>query len=159
MSLRPRYSLLSLLILTALVAGGVKLWYGPHHVVELVEEEGSMVEREYTFTRNWRGDKIVQGPVLDRYSDEDGKLSLVNLTYYRQGTEVCYPNSRKYSLCYAFQVKDPSLLLFILKPTISDNPLTPLEQTEFTATIERERQRIADLKPDKKPMEGYLPFR
>jgi hypothetical protein len=33
MSLRPRYSLLTLLILTALVAGGVKLWYGPHRVV------------------------------------------------------------------------------------------------------------------------------
>jgi hypothetical protein len=33
MSLRPRYSLLTLLILTALVAGGVKLWYGSHRVV------------------------------------------------------------------------------------------------------------------------------
>jgi len=33
MSLRPRYSLLTLLVLTALVAGGVKLWYGPHRVV------------------------------------------------------------------------------------------------------------------------------
>ncbi len=32
MSLRPRYSLLTLLVLTALVAGGVKLWYGPHRV-------------------------------------------------------------------------------------------------------------------------------
>lgn len=36
MSLRPRYSLLTLLVLTALVAGGVKLWYGPHHVVERI---------------------------------------------------------------------------------------------------------------------------
>ena len=34
MSLRPRYSLLTLLILTALIAGGVKLWYGPHHTIE-----------------------------------------------------------------------------------------------------------------------------
>src|SRR4051812_23116133 len=30
MSLRPRYSLLTLLVLTAFVAGGVKLWRGPH---------------------------------------------------------------------------------------------------------------------------------
>jgi hypothetical protein len=30
MKLRPRYSLLTLLVLTALVAGGVKLWHGPH---------------------------------------------------------------------------------------------------------------------------------
>ncbi len=30
MRFRPRYSLLTLLVLTALVAGGVKLWYGPH---------------------------------------------------------------------------------------------------------------------------------
>ena len=33
MRFRPRYSLLTLLVLTALVAGGVKLWRGPHHVV------------------------------------------------------------------------------------------------------------------------------
>ena len=33
MTLRPRYSLLTLLILTALVAGGVKLWRGPHWAV------------------------------------------------------------------------------------------------------------------------------
>ena len=30
MSLRPRFSLLTLLFVTALVAGGVKLWHGPH---------------------------------------------------------------------------------------------------------------------------------
>ena len=37
MSLRPRYSLLTLLLLfllTALIVVGVKLWIGPHHVVE-----------------------------------------------------------------------------------------------------------------------------
>ena len=32
MSLRPRYSLLTLLIITALVACGVKLWRGPHEL-------------------------------------------------------------------------------------------------------------------------------
>ena len=32
-NVRIRYSLLTLLVLTALIAGGVKLWYGPHRVV------------------------------------------------------------------------------------------------------------------------------
>jgi hypothetical protein len=33
MSLRPRYSLLTLLLLTAAIAVGVKLWRGPHDLV------------------------------------------------------------------------------------------------------------------------------
>jgi hypothetical protein len=33
MKLKPRYSLLTLLIVTALVAGGLKLWRGPFHAV------------------------------------------------------------------------------------------------------------------------------
>jgi hypothetical protein len=33
MSLRPRYSLLTLLVVMALVAGGVKWWRGPHRVL------------------------------------------------------------------------------------------------------------------------------
>ena len=36
MSLRPRYSLLTLFVLTALVAGGVKLWYEPPYDTPLV---------------------------------------------------------------------------------------------------------------------------
>ncbi len=46
MSLRPRYSLLTLLVLTALspCAGGVKLWYGPHHVV--LHDPPSVEEQE-----------------------------------------------------------------------------------------------------------------
>ncbi len=63
MSLRPRYSLLTLLVLTALVAGGVKLWYGPHHVTEptkLGEEE------EYTYTNDWQGNRVIQGTKIVR---------------------------------------------------------------------------------------------
>jgi hypothetical protein len=33
MKIRPRYSLLTLLVLTALIAGGVKYWRGPHRTV------------------------------------------------------------------------------------------------------------------------------
>jgi hypothetical protein len=46
MSLRPRYSLLTLLVLTALLAGGVKLWRGPHRVVL---DPTSVADRERFF--------------------------------------------------------------------------------------------------------------
>src|SRR5215218_1421758 len=49
MSLRPRYSLLTLLVLTALVAGGVKLWRGPHHVV--VSGDTRTAEEQKMFTK------------------------------------------------------------------------------------------------------------
>jgi len=66
MRLRPRYSLLTLLILTALVAGGVKLWYGPHHVVERIERGDVTYVREYNRTRSLNGAYQVQGPVVRR---------------------------------------------------------------------------------------------
>ena len=44
MSLRPRYSLLTLFVLTALVAGGVKWWRGPHRV--MMSNPPTAVERE-----------------------------------------------------------------------------------------------------------------
>jgi hypothetical protein len=84
LSLRPRYSLLTLLVLTALVAGGVKLWYGPHHVVERSSPE---VEDKYTFTRDWRGNRIIQGPRIIRDYRAEG-LAHVEIRYYRQGEEL-----------------------------------------------------------------------
>ena len=56
MSLRPRYSLLTLLILTAIVAGGVKLWRGPHHVVmsdpPTSEEEALLSQLDSLYVMN-----------------------------------------------------------------------------------------------------------
>ena len=85
MSLRPRYSLLTLLILTALVAGGVKLWYGPHHVVERPKPHR---EEEYTYTRDWRGAKVIHGPWATRFYRPDGSLASVLLHYYRRGEKT-----------------------------------------------------------------------
>src|SRR6476660_4614100 len=85
MSLRPRYSLLTLLILTALVAGGVKLWYGPHHVVERTE---TYVEDSYTFTRDLFGNKTIRGIRIKRYEQPPGTSEHVLLEYYRAGTEL-----------------------------------------------------------------------
>lgn len=56
--LRPRYSLLALLLFTAAVAVGVKLWRGPHHVVD---HSNPQMEDEYTYYRDWDGTKIVDG--------------------------------------------------------------------------------------------------
>lgn len=92
-----------LLVLTTLIAGVVKLWYGPHHVVERIRPDE---EREYTFTRDWQGDKIIHGPFLERFFNDAGYLSLVKLSYFRQGVVVCYANSPKQSLCYTFKVTD-----------------------------------------------------
>src|SRR6476660_399938 len=85
MSLRPRYSLLTLLILTALVAGGVKLWYGPYHVVEQTK---AGEEVEYTYTRNWRGGRSLQGPCVIRCCNQDATIEYIEIRYYRSGEEL-----------------------------------------------------------------------
>jgi hypothetical protein len=72
MTLRPRYSLLTLLLLTAAVAGGMKYWRGPHwaelhdpptaeekaafadslHLWDFISYYGALDVR-YQFTRGW----------------------------------------------------------------------------------------------------------
>lgn len=79
--LRPRYSLRTLLVLTALIAGGVKLWRGPHHV----EERTPGLEREFTFTRDWRGEQIIDGPIIQRFF-EGPEITGVHVSYSRHGT-------------------------------------------------------------------------
>jgi hypothetical protein len=81
MRFRFRYSLLTLLILTALVAGGVKLWYGPHHVVERLRPD---VEIEYSYTRNWDGSRMIHGIHVQREFVE-AKSSSTAIHYYQQG--------------------------------------------------------------------------
>ena len=57
MSLKPRYSLLTLLILTAFIAGGIKLWRGPHHVVipERPNEEERLLVDQFLFRGYFNG--------------------------------------------------------------------------------------------------------
>ena len=96
MSLRPRYSLLTLLVVTALVAGGVKLWHGPHHVVERTKPDE---EVEYTYTRDWDGTKIPHGPQVIRLLGLDGTHERITVVYQRHGTVLpCYYDlMREYS--------------------------------------------------------------
>lgn len=64
MRLRFRYSLLTFLLLTAVVAVGIKLWRGPHHVVD---RSNPQMEDEYTYYRDWDGTKIVDGLRILRF--------------------------------------------------------------------------------------------
>ena len=82
MSLRPRYSLLTLLVLTALVSGGVKLWYGPHHGVMRHESQGLIYENEGDFTREWDGRKLGIGTSTMRVYSLDGTLQHKSVSYY-----------------------------------------------------------------------------
>ncbi len=47
MSLRPRYSLLTLLLITVVVAGGIKLWRGPHRQILTMtnKEDRALLEK------------------------------------------------------------------------------------------------------------------
>ena len=129
MSLRPRYSLLTLLLLTALIAGGVKLWYGPHHVVESVANG----ELEYSYTRDWRGNRIVQGPRISR-SYNQGQLVSLQLTYYRQGQDSgwIYNGMINHASCYAYYVDSPD----------KDCPLSAPELADFRQARDAELQKI-----------------
>jgi hypothetical protein len=89
MSLRPRFSLLTLILLTALVAGGVKLWYGPHRVVE---ERVPGKTLEYTYTRTWNGEKIVDGPSIIRIGEPQSQKYCVGV--------VCFQQNRRLSFLY-----------------------------------------------------------
>jgi hypothetical protein len=87
MSLRPRYSLLTLLVLTALVPSGVKLWYGPHHVVDISQQ---FYEKEYTYTRDWAGNEIIDGVKVIRYEQPQGTPKNIAVFYYWQGLDTDY---------------------------------------------------------------------
>lgn len=85
MTLRPRYSLLALLLFTAAVAVGVKLWRGPHHVVD---RSNPQMEDEYTYYRDWDGTKIMDGVRVLRYKNAIGNQEQVNFTIYRHGEKL-----------------------------------------------------------------------
>jgi hypothetical protein len=143
MSLRPRYSLLTLLVLTALVAGGMKLWHGPHHVVERPEPDQ---EYEYTFTRDWRGNRILQGACVTRCY-KAGNIDSGEIHYFRQGVELpwlyyyaFFPNDKdadeEYRLCQYY--------LGTASATRSkqESPLQQNEQVEFQEAMQREKLKL-----------------
>jgi len=142
MRFRPRYSLLTLLVLTALVAGAVKLWYGPHHVVERIKPD---IEVEYNFTRDWRESKQIQGPYIAREfkTSADGPWC-VSVYYYRQGI----PQNWKYTYM------DDTSNNFTADPVAEfvTCPLTVDENAEFMAAVSREKNN--PIAPGKKRFEG-----
>jgi hypothetical protein len=81
MSFRPRYSLLAFLLFTAAVAGGVKLWRGPHHVID---RSNPQMEDDYFYYRQWNGTKIMDGVRMRRYRWDD-RIATTYLHYYRGG--------------------------------------------------------------------------
>jgi hypothetical protein len=84
MSLRPRYSLLAFLLFTAAVAVGVKLWRGPHHVVDRSDPQ---VEEEYTYYRDWNGTKVMNGVRVRRHM-HDHQLGMAFYYFYRNGERL-----------------------------------------------------------------------
>jgi hypothetical protein len=148
MSLRPRYSLLTLLILTALVAGGVKLWRGPHHVVEQLK---SHVTDEYTFTRDWRGNRIVQGPRILR--DSNQLIDCVEVHYFRQGERLPW--------IYHAIVLPVELQLDIpfLAGTYHECPLNHFEKTEFDEAIAHAKPQRLETGKRLSEYEGFNFFR
>jgi hypothetical protein len=135
MSLRPRYSLLTLLVLTAFVAGGVKLWYGPHHVVEQIEPHE---EQEYTYTRNWRGQKIIHGPFVTRTHQRDGSLDTVTISFLRDGQNTL--NFRKFRAYFPGSERIRIPLCGMPQLT-----LIPEEKSTLESAVAVEQQRIQNL--------------
>ena len=141
MPIKPRYSLLTLLALTAVVAAGAKLWKGPHQANEATS---SASEEHYTYMRDWRGDRVIQGVHIQRswncLSSEDHRSTI---TYYRNGM-----NTMNYMFLHAFP---PGSLRGVT--TIFESnplPLTDREMQELNAALEKERSyyRSIGLVPD-----------
>jgi len=138
MSLRPRYSLLTLLVLTALVAGGVKLWYGPHRV--------SSDEEKYTYTNSLNRGKVIHGVSIIRIFDARDSLYHIQIGYYRQGIELEISYHIFYSGYSEISELNWSSSLLSL--------LTSSEQQEFLDAIKQERAFLH--KYDDGPIvEGY----
>jgi len=153
MSLRPRYSLLTLLILTALVAGGVKLWYGPHHVVERIPaEKGTWLyadrEAEYAYTNNWSRERVIHGPRIERWfehgtGENERVLLAINIYYYRHGSKM----RESYLLCYMYNYKTKIADVTEKEPVffseqLEESPFTLEERTELRQAIRRERVKL-----------------
>jgi hypothetical protein len=143
MPLRPRYSLLKLLVLTALVAGGVKLWYGPHHVVERTEPDK---EDEFTFTRDWLGNRILQGASVTR-SYKAGEIDYGEIHYFRQGSELpwlyyyaIFPNDKDADEEY--RLGQYYLGTASAAGSKQESPLQQNEQVEFQEAMKREKLKI-----------------
>jgi hypothetical protein len=139
MSLRPRYSLLTLLVLTALVAGAVKWWRGPHHVVERV----SHLELEYTYSNDCLGNQVYHGPTFIRCFDAEGGLEEVIVGYSRHGQDIPF----SWSLSRVLRI-GPPLEKMTHTDAFGQLPLSPEEQLELQQAIAAERIKMKKTNTD-----------
>ncbi|MGC4001964.1 MAG: hypothetical protein QM811_01970 [Pirellulales bacterium] len=82
---RLQFSLLGFLVLVAAIEVGVKVWHGPHHVIERPSQN---LEDEFTYYREWDGNKIVDGPRVLRYLTPNGVPQVTHIFFYRQGMKT-----------------------------------------------------------------------
>jgi hypothetical protein len=127
MHLKPRYSLLTLLILTALVAGGAKLWRGPHRAVE---QKTPTWEIEYSYYNEWGGVRVTDGLKIDRITRADETYEQVTVAYYRNGSLVPW----------SMYILDPKYDLSEDFPVRAD--LSAQEYAELQQAVEAERQKF-----------------
>jgi hypothetical protein len=78
----PQFSLRTLLLVTALIAVGAKLWHGPYHFVETING----VEYEYDYYRGWSLERVKHGAVIKRYPVMDGSSQILN--FCDKGIEI-----------------------------------------------------------------------
>jgi hypothetical protein len=119
MSLRPRYSLLAFLLFTAAIASGVKLWRGPHHVVD---RSNPQLEDEYTYYLDWDGTKVMEGVRVLRYGKKGDHFSVIY--FYRHGDLI--GNPKPIADKHSRDTRDPSITLEMDYPQLSKQELNIL---------------------------------
>lgn len=131
MTFRPRYSLLAFLLFTAFIAGGLKLWRGPHHVVD---RSNPQMEDEYTYYRYWDGTKIVDGVRVRRHGQAD-RIEMAFYNFYRNGErlpEVSYILSRTEKQIQVSSNEIPAAI----------PGLSPAEDLQLRAEISEDMKKI-----------------
>ncbi len=84
--LRPQFSLRTLLLVTALIAVGAKLWHGPYHVIETIDG----VEHEYDYYRGFGWERVKHGVGIERrvVIFDEYPMPESSIRFYRQGQDT-----------------------------------------------------------------------
>ncbi len=142
MSMKPRYSLLTLLALTAIVAVGVVLGMKHHQNApqRIVERPDANHEIEYTLVVTEGGSRQIHGPYIRRYrpaNSQKWKRSMV--TYFRAGEDT--------SMWHVITAAAPGATQQPPRPGCDDPSLykgilSDREMEEFQQALDEELQRI-----------------
>jgi hypothetical protein len=145
MTLRPCFSLLTLMLLTAAVAGGVKLWRGPHQYQwrgDWALCENFQLESAGEYLRGWGFKKINQGVQVYRLyqgGPEQDQPTWCIIQMYRAGERIA-----PYRVIRSAKVKS-DIKLYHLCVSVNEflardcgGDLTPDEQLQLNDAIQRE---------------------